>query len=139
MSNPNRSVSAAPTIHNRLRAILLHTSRYGCVGVSRLAADTGLAKSTISQLVCGRTRPLYSTAQRIVKCLEMEAGRPLDLRDVFSETGAYPTAYVCDLFSCRCLPETIYLPDNTVGPPFVGVQRGEWTGDVQEFNQGGEQ
>ena len=135
MLSPDRSASAATKHHNRVAAIMLHTSRYSCYPTSRLAADTGVAKSTISHLVHGRTNPLYSTAARAVKCLERELGRPLDLREVFSEDGSYPTPFVCPLVGCpRCLPEVVLDADYSRKPELGFVKAGEWTGDSLEFD-----
>jgi len=139
MSNPNRSVKAATKHHNRVAAIMLHTSRYSCYPTSRLAADSGVAKSTISHLLHGRTNPLYSTAARVVKCLEREAGMALDFREVFSEDGSYPTPPVCILLGCPgCTPAIVFDEDNSEKPAFGHVRAGQWTGDTSEFDGLGE-
>jgi transcriptional regulator with XRE-family HTH domain len=136
MSNPNRSVKAATTKHhNRVAAIMLHTSRYSCYPTSRLAADSGVAKSTISKLLHGRTNPLYSTAARVVKCLEAVTGLRLDFREVFAEAGLYPTPYVCGLVGCPgCTPEIVYDRQNDRRPAFDLVRPGQWSGDTSEFD-----
>jgi DNA-binding XRE family transcriptional regulator len=114
---------------------MLHTSRYSCYPTARLAADVGVAKSTISHLVHGRTNPLYSTAARVVKCLERELGHSLDLREVFSEDGSYPTPFVCALVNCaRCLPGIVFERDDSKNPGFAFIQAGQWTGDTCEFD-----
>lgn len=128
MSNPNRSLKAATKHHNRVTAIMLHSSRYSCVPTSRLAADSGVAKSTISKLLHGRANPLYSTAARVVKCLEAQTGLVLDPREVFSLDGHYPTEFVCALVGCPgCTPDIAYDPTTT-------KSAGRWTGDNSEFN-----
>src|SRR5437660_960911 len=48
MLSPDRSVEAATKHHNRVAAIMLHTTWYSSLPTARLAIDTGLAKSTIS-------------------------------------------------------------------------------------------
>lgn len=135
MSNPNRSVRATTKKHhNRVAAIMLHTSRYSCFPTSRLAADSGVAKSTISHLVHGRTNPLYSTAARVVKSLERELRLKLDLRDVFSDDGHYPEQAVCTLCGCPgCTPGLAFAIDNSRKPSFEGFKAGQWTGDTFEF------
>lgn len=128
MSNPDRSAKAVNTYHhNRLRAIMLHTSRYSCLPITRMAKDSGVAKSTVSLICRGKTTPLYRTACCLVKCLEEALGRPLDLRDVFPPDQNYPTAFVCDLVGCPgCTPQVAYELR------MIG-QAGRWTGDTFEF------
>lgn len=105
---------------------MLHLPRYSCLGTSRLAKDTGLAKSTISKLLHGRSTPLYTTASRVLDCLERALDRTLDHREVFSEDGSYPTPHICALVGCRgCLPDAGF----TLG----SVTAGRWTGDNFEF------
>lgn len=135
MSNPDRSASATTKRHhNRVAAIMLHTSRYSCFPTSRLAADSGVAKSTISHLLHGRTNPLYSTAARVVKSLERELKTVLDPREVFSEDGHYPTLAVCTLCRCAgCTPDAAFAVDNNRKPGFEGFRAGQWTGDTFEF------
>jgi DNA-binding phage protein len=108
MTNADRSESAATRSHNRIAAIMMHTDRYSFRGASRLAADTGLSKSTISHLVRGKSSPLTITVERVVKALEDQMGRPsgqqLNHQEVVSATGSYPTPSVCALVGCRgCL------------------------------------
>jgi transcriptional regulator with XRE-family HTH domain len=134
MTSPDRSVSAATKHHNRVAAIMLHTPKYSCYPTSRLAADSGVAKSTISHLLHGRTNPLYSTAARVVKCLEHELHHHLECREVYSEDGSYPTRYVCALVGCRgCTPQIVYDPNDNRKPGFEGFKAGQWTGDTSEF------
>lgn len=135
MSNPDRSVSAATKKnHNRVAAIMSHTSRYSCFPTSRLAADSGVAKSTISHLIHGRSNPLYSTVAGVVKCLEEQLGASLDVRQVFSEDGSYPTRAVCKLCQCPgCTPAIVYGSDSFRKPAFAEFEPGNWTGDTCEF------
>jgi transcriptional regulator with XRE-family HTH domain len=135
MGNANRSADAAtykPKHHNRVRAIMLHGSRYSCYPTSHLAADTGVAKSTISHLVHGRTNPLYSTALRVVKCLEADLGRPLDCREIFSENGKYPTASVCELLGCPGCTPPWFFDDVQIKSQYRFLQMGRWSGDTAE-------
>lgn len=136
MSSHNRSVKAATKHHNRVAAIMLHTSRYGCFPTSRLAVDAGVAKSTICKMIHGRAHPLYATTLRVVKCLEQQLGFSLDHREVFSEDGSYPTTFVCDLARCPglgCRPEITVDREGAPIPALRFIQRGQWTGDNFEF------
>ncbi|HVT12610.1 MAG TPA: hypothetical protein VHE55_10100 [Fimbriimonadaceae bacterium] len=128
-------MSAAASGSNRLAAVLMHLTRYSFRATFTLAEDTGLSQSCIGKLVAGRTSPRYSTAERIVKCLEAQLGRPLPASEVFSLDGRYPTRFVCQLMNCRpgCLPEAVHDADGTPVPEFDHIERGRWTGDVHEF------
>lgn len=138
MSNPDPSGNAATKCHNRISAIMAHITRYSFRGTSRLAADAGVSKSTISHLVRGLNNPLYITARRIVKCLEFQLGRSLHPDEVFSLDGSYPTASVCQLCGCKaCLPDSIYENDGSRKKGFEDVVPGLWTGDVDEFKGSG--
>ena len=137
MVNANRSATAATDAvrcHNRIAAIMVHTRRYAFRGTSRLAADSGLSKSTVSHVVRGKVNPLYITISRIVKALELQTQRPLDLREVVSPDGTYPTKSICHLVGCSgCLPDRAYLDDGSLVPGLEDVKPGQWTGDVSEF------
>lgn len=112
---------------------MAHTSRYSFRGTSRLAKDSGVAKSTICHLVHGKSSPLYKTLERIVASLEFQVARKLNTREVASEDGSYPTQFACKLVGCTgCLPDFAYLPDGSVKPEWADVKPGKWTGDVSE-------
>lgn len=134
MGNANRSAGAARVNHNRIAAIMLHTNRYWSRGTSRLAEDSGVSKSTISHLVHGKVNPLYSTVESVVKCLERQLGHPLDIREVVSKDGTYPTPFICRLVGCPgCTPEFVYDRENREKPAFRHFRAGQWTGDTFEF------
>jgi DNA-binding phage protein len=136
MTSPDRSVNAATCTQNRVAAIMAHIGRYSFRGTSRLAADAGVSKSTISHLVHGKTNPLYSTIRRVVNCLELHLGRPLPFREVVSSDGSYPTKHVCDLVGCPgCVPDVVYDAEGVVRAGFRQVQPGSWTGNVREFDK----
>lgn len=122
--------------HNRIAALMTHTSRYSFRGTSRLAKDAGLSKSTVCHIVHGNTAPLYRTVAPMIKCLEFQLARKLDVREVFSSDGTYPTRHVCKLAGCRgCLPDKIHRADGTVKPQWVDLRPGMWSGDVDEFRE----
>ena len=137
MPNADRSATAATKCHNRIAAIMAHTSRYAFQGTSRLAADAGLSKSTISYLVRGQTNPLHSTTRSVVKSLVRALNRSLDYDEVLSPDGSYPTKFVCKMVGCsRCLPDAIYQDDGSRKVAYADIRPGEWTGDVDEFGPG---
>jgi DNA-binding phage protein len=136
MTNADRSESAATRSHNRIAAIMMHTDRYSFRGTSRLAADTGLSKSTISHLVRGKSSPLYITVERVVKALVDQLGRPLNHQEVVSATGRYPTPSVCALVGCRgCLPDRAFSSEGELLEEMRQVTPGNWSGDVAEFRR----
>lgn len=119
--------------HNRVAAIMAHTTRYAFKGRSRLAADAGISRSALSRLMSGRTRPTYIVASRIANVLEKELGRRFDCRELVSENGQYPTTFVCELLGCPgCLPHQVDSPDPRVRAAFAGVRPGTWSGDNLE-------
>jgi DNA-binding phage protein len=106
MTNADRSESAATRSHKSIAAIMMHTDRYSFRGTSRLAADTGLSKSTISHLVRSKSSPLYITVERVIKVLAARLGWLLDKQEVVSATGSYPASSDCVPVGCRgCLPD----------------------------------
>jgi DNA-binding phage protein len=145
MGNAKRSANAVsekdrPKHHNRIRAIMIHLDRYWSRGASILARDIGVSKSTISHLLRGKSNPLYSTASRVVKCLELELGFRLDPEEVFSEDGSYATPYVCALVGCKgCNDDRFYDKENRIKPGVHVLERGKWTGDNFELEELSEQ
>lgn len=137
MGNANRSANAATynkRHHNRIGAILIHLERYWSMGASILAVDAGVSKSTISHLLRGKSHPLYSTARRVVKCLEREFGSNLDPDEVYSEDGSYPTTFVCALMGCPgCDDSRFFDRNDSVLPGLHRIERGRWTGDNFEL------
>jgi len=122
--------------HNRIAAIMAHTSRYSFRGTSRLAKDAGVAKSTICHLTHGKSSPLYVTLKRIVSQLEFQIARRLGTREVVSENGTYPTPFVCKLVGCSgCMPEQAFHADGSLKDEWVDVEPGKWTGDIAEFER----
>lgn len=45
-------------VHNRIAAVMAHTSRYAFKSESRLAADAGVSKSALNRLINGLQRLL---------------------------------------------------------------------------------
>lgn len=118
----------SPETYNRVRAILLHVSWYGIAGQARLARDCGVCRSTISRVVHNRLSPSYSLARAITDALGRRLGVPLDIREVFSTDGSYPTARVCDLAgNCRgCFPPEAFDEDGAVLPDYRNLSPGDW-------------
>jgi DNA-binding XRE family transcriptional regulator len=127
---------ALAVCHNRVAALMSHTSRYSFRGTSRLAKDSGVAKSTICHIIHGKTNPLYKTVDPIIRSLEFQLARKLNVREVFSEDGTYRTKSACKLAGCRgCLPDIVHESDGGIKPQWAHVRPGTWTGDVAEFEE----
>ncbi len=115
-------------ISNRIRPILLHIPRYSFESQARLARDCGVSCSTISRLVRGKTAPSYRLARAVTDALSKGLGVPLDMRDVFTTDGTYPTPCVCDLTtSCTgCFPGEAYDAEGNIRPEYRDLRPGDW-------------
>jgi transcriptional regulator with XRE-family HTH domain len=98
------------------------------MGQRRLATRCGVAPSTISRVVRGETSPSYRLAALVTAALSANLGVALDVRDVFSTDGTYPTACVCDLIaSCTgCFPPEAYDEDGAMRPEFRDLRPSDW-------------
>lgn len=125
--SPGRSEERA-AIQNRIHAIMAHVPRYSIEGQCRLAADTGFSRSAICRLVRGKSSPSYRIAQAVTDALSNRLGVPLDLREVFTTDGTYPTPCACDLTpDCRgCYPEAAYDSSGTMLPEYRRMNPGDW-------------
>lgn len=114
-------------VHNRILAIILHLSRYGCRTQVRLASDVGASEATISRLLSGQANPSYSLAISVLDTLEAHLGKRIDPREILSLDGTY-TTNVCTLCGCRgCLPPHVYAEDEiTVRPEYAHIRTGHW-------------
>ncbi len=113
---------------NRVKAIMIHCTRYWIDGQNRLAKDCNVSKSTINRLIRGETDPSYVLAVTVSAALEKSLGVPLSMREVFSTDGTYPTGCVCDLSpSCTgCFPPFAYNTDDTMKSEFKDLKPGDW-------------
>lgn len=113
--------------HTRIPEIILHSTRYGFNGRSRLAKDSGISPRTISRLLSGSGCPTYETVMRVTEALERDLGRPLDAREVVSFTGSYPTKTVCEVVGCQgCLPPEAWGEDDLLRPEWRHIRPGTW-------------
>lgn len=114
-------------VHNRILALMAHTTRYAFQGETRLANDAGVSKSAVSRLLTGQSSPSFALVVALTKALENRLGRPLDPRDLISLDGSYPTATACELAGCRgCLPNEAYDEHNQLKPEYKDVKPGQW-------------
>ena len=118
-------------LHNRILALMAHTTRYAFQGETRLAHDAGVSKSAVSRLLRGHSNPSFALVVALTKALEKRLGRPLDPRDLISLDGSYPTATACELAGCRgCLPAEAYDEHNWLKPEYKDVKPGQWAASL---------
>jgi transcriptional regulator with XRE-family HTH domain len=125
------SVAASPPtsmLHNRVAAVMLHIPWYSITGPARLARDAGVAKSTISRLLSGKSTPSYRLVMAVTHAIETRANRPIGVHELFSADGAYGTERVCSLMGCKgCLPGEIYdRHTDKVQSQFRTLRPGTW-------------
>ncbi len=119
-------------VQNRIRVLLIHIPKLSIRGQARLAAEVGVSRSTISRLVGGRINPSYRLARGVTDALERFQGRPLDMRDVFSTDGTYPTGSGCALCRCGgCLPEEAWTQGGRLKPEWRNARPGDWSRSPQ--------
>jgi len=125
---PAERLPKSRRLTNRVRDIMIHTSRYSIDSQNRLAKDCHVSKSTINRLIRGETDPSYVLAATVTEALEMNLGVKLTMREVFTTDGTYPTACVCDLSpSCTgCFPPFAYNADDTMKAEFQDLKPGDW-------------
>ena len=116
---------------NRVREILWHIPWYGFKTQARLAQDSGVSPAAISRLIRGESQPSLAVALRLTGALSKRLGRILDVGEVFSLDGSYPTPSVCHLTNCRnCLPPNYYDEQDEVKPFYRGVKAGQWSQEI---------
>lgn len=115
-------------ITNRVRAFLIHIPWYTIEGQCRLARDCGVSCSTISRMVRNQAAPTYRLARAVTDALSKRLGVPLDMREIFSTDGTYPTSCVCDLTpACKgCFPPEAYDHQDNMRPAFQNLKPGDW-------------
>jgi DNA-binding XRE family transcriptional regulator len=107
-----------PRIEQRVKDLALHISWFGFKTQVRLAQDSGVSPAAISRLIRGQSQPSLALALRVTAALSRRAGRDLDVREVFSLDGTYPTP-ACALMGCRaCLPTEAYDEDDNLKPTY---------------------
>jgi transcriptional regulator with XRE-family HTH domain len=130
------------TLHKRIWAIMVHVKRYQSCGPSRLARDAGVARSTVTRFLSGKSTPSVYMILALLNEIEKQLGRNIDLRELISVDGKYPTASVCKLMGCTgCLPPEAHNSDCTTRPEYAHMKGGEWsvitadTADIAESGQ----
>jgi transcriptional regulator with XRE-family HTH domain len=102
-------------VTNRIRAMMEHTSRYAFRGEARLARDCAVSEAAISRLMSGKTSPSFGLVVRIAQAFEKQLKRHIDLREIVSIDGQFPTSTVCEIVGCRgCTPQAAWNEDDTM-------------------------
>lgn len=131
--SPESSTDGTPRIntrpvHNRIFEVMMHTTRYAFKAQARLAADCGVAPSTICRLITGQCSPSFAVMATITKALEQQLNKTIDPREIVSLDESFPTASTCELCGCRgCLPDEAYDEHDRLRPAYRGIQPGQWT------------
>lgn len=127
-ASPHTPATRRLPIQNRVRVFLIHIPKLSIQGQARLAAEVGVSRSTISRLAGGRTSPSYRLARNVADALARLLGHPLDMREIFSTDGTYPTPSGCDLCGCGgCLPDEAYDAEGSLKPEWRGQRPGDWS------------
>lgn len=120
-------------VHNRILALMAHTSRYAFKGESRLASDAGVSKSAVCRLLNGQSSPSFALVSALTLALEPHLqgglqGKGLNPLELISLDGSYPTASACELAGCKgCLPAEAYDEHNRIKPEYKDVLPGQWS------------
>jgi transcriptional regulator with XRE-family HTH domain len=110
----NRPINTHP-VHNRIRRFMEHTSRYAFMGEVRLAQDCKVSCATISRLLADKSSPSFALGVRIGQAFEKQFGRPIDLREIISLDGTYPSKTVCEIVGCKgCTSQAAWREDDTL-------------------------
>jgi hypothetical protein len=118
--------AARKRANNRILAVMLHLSRYGCRSQIRLAEDTGFSPSAISRLLAQRSSPSFALVVAVTHALEQQLGRRIRYGELVS-FGAFPTPSVCTLCGCSgCLPPFVYDENDNVRPEYRHIRPGQW-------------
>lgn len=125
---PGQVPKSQVPIQNRIRIFLVHIPIFSIRGQARLAEEIGVSRSTISRLAWGKINPSYRLARAVTDALEKRMGRPLDIREVFSTDGRYPTPSGCALCQCHgCLPAEAWGTDNALKAEWQDARPGDWS------------
>lgn len=128
MPRPKLQKINTTQVHNRILALMAHTTRYAFKGETRLAADAGVSKSAVCRLLNGYSSPSFALVVAITRALEKHLKRCLDPRDVISTDGTYPTTSACELAGCKgCLPTQAYDEDNLLKEEYRHIKPGQWS------------
>lgn len=118
-------------VHNRIEAVMAHVDPYWSGGISRLARDVGVSKSAISRLVSGQANPSFVLVWKIARALEKRLGKPIDVCELVSLDGTYPTQSVCALCDCRgCQVSGTSVVVDEMDPKFAHLRHGKWSFDA---------
>ena len=115
-------------LHNRLRAVMSHTTRYAFKGETRLAEDAGVSKSAINRLSNGQSSPSFVLVCALAEALSLQLQRRIEPCELVSCNGSYPTKFVCVLSGCKgCLPSQAYDDEENRRAEYAHIQPGQWS------------
>ena len=127
----DRTLADCPPLTNRINAVIEHIPWYGFRTQVRLAHDSQVSEAAISRLLRGESQPSLVVALQVTQAIARRLQRHIDVCELFSLDGSFPTASVCALVGCRnCLPECFYDERENLKPQFRDARPGQW-----ELNQ----
>lgn len=111
---PKYPINAHP-VQNRIRSFMEHAPRYSFMGEVRLAKDCRVSSATISRLLAGKSSPSFALISRIGQAFEKQFGKPIDLHEIISLDGTYPSNTVCEIVGCKgCTSQDAWNEDDTM-------------------------
>jgi transcriptional regulator with XRE-family HTH domain len=106
-------------VHNRIRSLMEHSTRYAFMGEARLAQDCGVSCAAISRLMSGKSSPSFALVVKIAQAFEQQFKKRIDPREIVSIDGSYPTASVCQLVGCKgCTPQAAWNDNDVLKPEY---------------------
>ncbi|HEX8237753.1 MAG TPA: helix-turn-helix transcriptional regulator [Abditibacteriaceae bacterium] len=128
IEKPNNAGLHSRKPHNRLRAVMSHTTRYAFKGETRLAEDAGVSKSALNRLINGQSSPSFALVCALAAALSIHLNRRIEPCELVSCDGTYPTRYVCALCGCNgCLPGEAYDDEGILRSEYAHIKPGQWS------------
>ena len=119
----NLPINTRP-VHNRIRSLMEHSTRYAFMGEARLAKDCGVSCAAISRLMSGKSSPSFALVVKIAQAFERQFKKSIDQREIVSLDGGYPTPSVCQLVGCKgCTPQAAWNEHDVLKPEYRNGHR----------------
>ena len=116
---------------NRFAAVLCHIPAYNGRYLSKLSADTGIAKYTLRRIIGGEVEPHPLHVLSLWKAICREMKRPLPLSELIVPKGKrFRTRYPCELFNCHCYPPWARDESDRLKSEYSAISPGTWTYQV---------
>ncbi len=118
----------SPALYNRIAAVIEHIPWYCFRTQVRLAQDSHISEAAISRLLRGECQPSLLVALQVTHAIEQRLGHHLDLRELFSLDGQFPTPFPCQVTGCpNCLPQFFYDEGDGLKRECQDIKPGRWS------------